>query len=285
MAGNTVLYRGSLKSCNYRCSYCPFSKHKPSPRQMQADRRQWTLFCSSFAERAAALNIRAVMVVPYGEALIHSWYWIGFAGLTRLEKVDAVGAQTNLSFSVPASIESFRRAGGRREKLRLWASFHPEMVSVSQFAKQCQLVLGEGIRLCAGAVANPKHLEAYRRLRKILPKEIYLWFNRMDGRKRPYTEEEQRAFQEIDPFFYRELSYPHADPKQCRKRLFVEGDGTLRTCNLGVRQRENWYALASDFPAPQCRQKRCFCYLAYAGRKDFGAFGEYPLFRIPEIPL
>lgn len=283
MAGNTILYRGSLKSCNYCCSYCPFSKHKESMRELETDRRQWTRFCRSFAERAAALDIRALLVVPYGEALTHFWYWKGFAELTRLESVDAVGAQTNLSFPVASSIEYFRRAGGCGDRLRLWASFHPEMVSVSQFARQCSMVLDEGIRLCAGAVANPKYLEVCRQLREALPREVYLWLNRMDGRKRPYTKEEQQAFEKIDPFFFQELSYPQADPKQCGRRLFVEGDGTLRTCNLGMRQKKNWYELASDFPEPECRRKFCSCYLAYAGREDFDQaedFGEYPLFRI-----
>lgn len=84
MAGNTILYRGSLKSCNYRCSYCPFSKHKESVRELQTDRQQWIRFCRSLAERAAVLDIRALLVAPYGEALIHSWYWRGFAEFTRL---------------------------------------------------------------------------------------------------------------------------------------------------------------------------------------------------------
>ena len=283
MAGNTILYRGSLKSCNYHCSYCPFSKHKESMRELQTDRQQWIRFCRSLAERAAVLDIRALLVAPYGEALIHSWYWRGFAELTRLQRTDAVGAQTNLSFPVASSMEYFRQAGGCGDKLRLWASFHPEMVSVSRFAKQCGRMLDEGVRLCAGAVANPKYLEVCRQIRKALPAEVYLWLNRMDGQKRPYTEEEQRAFEEIDPFFFRDLSYPQADCKQCEKRLFVEGDGTLRTCNLGMRQKRNWYELASDFPKPECRRKFCSCYLAYAGREDFGRagdFGEYPLFRM-----
>ena len=149
------------------------------------------------------------------------------------------------------------------------------------------VTINEGVRLCAGAVANPEYLETYRQLRKILPKEVYFWLNRMDGRKHPYTKEEQQAFQEIDPYFFQELSYPKSDLKQCKKRLFVEGDGTLRTCNLGMYQGENWYALAAGFPAPKCRRKFCSCYLAYAGRKDFGQedtmFGAYSLFRIPQI--
>ena len=73
MDRRTILYRGSLKSCNYHCGYCPFSKHRCSERELEKDRTHWFRFCESLNERAEALNIRALMVVPYGEALIHPW--------------------------------------------------------------------------------------------------------------------------------------------------------------------------------------------------------------------
>ena len=73
------------------------------------------------------------MVVPYGEALIHSWYWEGFSNLTGTEFIEAVGAQTNLSFSIETSLRIYREAGGQTDKLRLWATFHPEMISVEEF--------------------------------------------------------------------------------------------------------------------------------------------------------
>ena len=69
------------------------------------------------------------MVTPYGEALIHDWYWQGLGRLASGDSLDCVGAQTNLSFSVRESMEEYRRSGGRTGKLRLWATFHPEMIS------------------------------------------------------------------------------------------------------------------------------------------------------------
>ena len=33
-----ILYRGTLKSCNYRCSYCPFAKHPIGNRELQQDK-------------------------------------------------------------------------------------------------------------------------------------------------------------------------------------------------------------------------------------------------------
>ena len=104
----TVLYRGSLKSCNYHCGYCPFSKRKGSLRELDRDKDQWFRFVESVlkgnALEAEGEDSRpltgAVMVVPYGEALIHSWYWQGLGRLGAGSALDFVGAQTNLSFSV-----------------------------------------------------------------------------------------------------------------------------------------------------------------------------------------
>ena len=93
-----VLYRGSLKSCNYGCSYCPFSKHRGSEREYDRDRDQWFRFVESLLENGGGAPERstgAVMVVPYGEALIHDWYWQGLGRRTAGTSLDCAGAQTN----------------------------------------------------------------------------------------------------------------------------------------------------------------------------------------------
>ena len=65
--GHMILYRGSLKSCNYYCSYCPFSKRKISQKELEKDKEQWDAFVMSLTEKGGALGVRALMVVPYGE--------------------------------------------------------------------------------------------------------------------------------------------------------------------------------------------------------------------------
>lgn len=310
----TILYRGSLKSCNYRCGYCPFSKHRGTEREYERDRQQWFRFVESLAkgdergrgreadlqenllcrrtrgQQNQPLSVGAVMVVPYGEALIHSWYWQGLGRLSAGEEIDCVGAQTNLSFPAEESLEEYRKAGGRPEKLRLWATFHPEMTSVEAFVRQCGKIRREGAGICAGVVGVPENLEIIRRLKQELPEDIYLWVNKMDGLGRPYTEEEIQAFRETDPFFGRELISVEADIGQCRNRIFVEADGKIRRCNISRTLEGSWY---DGSPLPEgralsekvfCGRKRCSCYLAYGGREDVMnriLFGPYPLFRIP----
>lgn len=283
----TVLYRGSLKSCNYQCSYCPFSKHKISKRELEDDREQWFRFCESLRESAEDLSIRALMVVPYGEALIHPWYWEGLGGLTKWDTLEGAGAQTNLSFSAERTLEIFDQIRGVREKLRLWASFHPEMTTCEEFAAKCIRLRREGILLCVGAVGVPRNIDLLRRLREMLPDEIYLWINKMDGLKRPYTEAEIRLFQSIDPYFDRELRHVPADERLCLNRLFVEADGNVRRCNISGASGKNWYGghrkdlFEENF---LCRRKWCSCYLAYGLRDEEtnqALFGPDPVFRIP----
>ena len=84
MDSHMVLYRGSLKSCNYRCSYCPFSKKPLSEKELEKDREQWNTFTGTFRANSRRLGTGALMVVPYGEALIHSWYWEGMAHILSL---------------------------------------------------------------------------------------------------------------------------------------------------------------------------------------------------------
>lgn len=286
-----VLYRGGLKSCNYHCSYCPFSKRRMSEKELRKDQEQWMHFVETFSQKAQVLDFHALMVVPYGEALIHSWYWDGLGRLSALQEIDAVGAQTNLSFAIDPSMEQYTEAGGQMGKLRLWATFHPEMTTVKAFAEKCGRIREKGVILCAGAVGVPENLELIRELRKELPEEIYLWVNRMDGLGRSYTAEEKAAFLEIDPYFERELLPAAGDVSKCSGRLFVEGDGKLRTCNISPVLKLGWDELCSGTDAslvsPECRRKRCSCYLAYGGRDDLrnrDLFGPYPLFRIPGHP-
>ena len=123
-------------------------------------------------------------------------------------------------------MEEYKRAGGLTRKLRLWATFHPDMVSVDEFVRQCQRVRDSGISICAGAVGVPENLKVIRCLRQRLPSDIYLWINKMDGLGRPYTKEEIEEFQAVDPLFVRELAAVEPDVRQCRERLFVEASGT-----------------------------------------------------------
>ena len=96
--GRQWYYRGSLKSCNYACEYCPFSKKPASTQELEQDERQMVRFVDTLCGMDG--QTCAVQIVPYGEALIHEYYWREMARLSRQEHIELVGAQTNGSFHV-----------------------------------------------------------------------------------------------------------------------------------------------------------------------------------------
>lgn len=86
MAGKTISYRGYLKSCNYSCSYCPFSKHRASVSELEKDRQSFVRFCDSMENRAAEFSVGAVFVVPYGKPPYTDGTGKGWGGLRHCRK-------------------------------------------------------------------------------------------------------------------------------------------------------------------------------------------------------
>ena len=311
-------YRGSLKSCNYTCSYCPFSKKKGVAAALEQDRKQFFRFVEWFEQ--TAIHTGAVQIVPYGEALIHPYYWEGMARLSRIASIQAVGAQSNFSFPVEKMLKHFINHGGEIEKLRLWGTFHPEMTSVDAFAKQCEKLSEWKVLYCAGVVGVPEQIPVIKRLRKQLSDSVYLWVNKMDGLGRNYTTTEVEEFLAIDEYFDLELRHHRAEQASCGNQVFVEADGAMRRCNICRASGRNLYEVAAQrennevikvqarrvdndlvqepvqekdielaeqaFAAISCNRRECSCYLAYNNNAmpELLFFQPYPAFRIPKYP-
>lgn len=103
---HTLFYRGYLKSCNYHCGYCPFHKHARNDKKRD-EAALWRMV-DHLPLLGTPLN---VMITPYGEALRLRYYMAALAEISRYPHVQAVGIQTNASFSlmVIAGIISCRR--------------------------------------------------------------------------------------------------------------------------------------------------------------------------------
>lgn len=231
-----------------------------------------------------------VLITPYGEALIHDYYWTALAKLTSMSHIRAVGCQTNLSFPVEAMLAKFEKQGGVLSKLRLWCTFHCSMTSVSDFLFQCRMLMQYGIRHSVGVVGNPEDLPIILELRKRLDKKIYLWVNRMDGLRRRYTKEEIQAFRKVDPYFLLEISSYPADDTKCLggdAHIFVNGNGDYFSCAISHRKLGNLYSSEEKIQLEKnkrCSSSRCSCYLAYHNRREllpFLLFDTHPAFRIP----
>ena len=270
-------YRGSLKSCNYSCGYCPFSKNPQSSiKELEKDKESLVQFVSALLDEENGISREcAVQIVPYGEALVHKYYWQEMARLSRSPFIEAVGAQTNLSFDVDTMIDTFLENNGIISKLKLWCTFHPSMVTIDKFLSQCNKLSIYNISYCAGATADPAQIGNIRILRHHLPKKIYLWVNKLDGLGRRYTSEEIAAFTDIDEYFSLELKHHKADINRCTDSCFVEADGAARRCNI-----------CSPSASRVCTRKTCNCYLSYCNQSlpEMVFFGKYPSFRIPVYP-
>lgn len=280
-------YRGSLRSCNYHCGYCPFSKQRTSSQELAQDQAALERLTAHLTSGAEG-NV-SVLITPYGEALIHAYYWQALAQLTASPYITAAGAQTNLSFSVEAMLDLFQKWGGQTDKLRLWCTFHGSMTTVEAFTAQCRRLSQRGIPYSVGAVGDPTQLTQLTQLRAQLPAETYLWINRLDGLKRSYTAAEQAALTAIDPYFLLEVTEPAANMAQCiggRETLFVRSDGTCTACNLNSRKLGNLYDddWSGKWVQTGCRVKGCHCQMAYANRLDIPElilFNGHPAFRQP----
>ncbi len=281
-----IYYRGSLDFCNYSCSYCPFSKKRRSRRRLKQDQDELLCFAGKIRMLSESGAFRgAVQIVPYGEALVHTYYWETLAGLSRLDGVEALGAQSNFSFPVEQMLSCFQGCGGDEKKLRLWGTFHPEMTTVEDFAGQCEELQRRGIRFCVGAVGVPENLARIQMLREGLDDSVYLWINKMDGLGRAYTEEEVRAFLAVDEFFGLELRRFAPSREACEGSVFVRGNGDCFPCNLCHGKMGNLYKDGLDgLSSVRCTRGVCDCFLSYGGRSDVAelqAFQPYPMFRIP----
>lgn len=292
-------YRGSMHGCNYTCAYCPFSKKRDSASSLEKDKESLYRFVRYMNDNLCKdMPHNAVQIVPYGEAMQYDYYYKALAVLSKNDYIDAVGIQSNMSFSVENMLLSYKESGGDLSKLRIWGTFHPDMTDIERFTKKCDSLSEAGIKYCVGAVAVPEKIEILRELRKRLPKAVYMWLNRMDIRndtdkkyngtkKCIYTREQIHEFEQIDRYFFMEMRHHRADRLKCNDSLFVETDGTVHGCNICKQTMGNLYE--NDIKTicsmeKRCSRKECDCYLSYCNQKEdeMMAFGSYPAFRIAD---
>lgn len=280
-----IYYRGSLRFCNYDCSYCPFSKNQGSGAQLHRDRLQFSRFVRKIGQMGSEGFCGTVQIVPYGEALVHEHYWRGMAELSSFPHIRAVGAQSNFSFPVGDMLARFRSWGGQTGKLRLWGTFHPEMTTVEAFVKQCGGLLEEGIAFCVGAVGVPRYTGQLTKLRSLLAPSVYMWINKMDGLGRAYTEQEIRTFLRLDPYFETELRHFGTNAEFCAGSVLVGGNGSVRPCIRCRGEMGNLYMDGLDgLKEKCCTAGVCDCFLTYGSRGDIAELADFqpdPAFRIP----
>lgn len=275
----SLLYRGPLTSCNYACGYCPFAKRVESKSRMAHDQSSLRRFCDWL--RAESTHRWRILFTPWGEALVRSWYREAIAGLTHVPHVDSVAVQTNLSCGLDWLSDC------RTDRLSFWATYHPTEVDRAGFLRKVETVRKAGAAISVGAVGVPEFADEIARLRHELPKEVYLWINAQQPRRRPYTTAEVAFFSNIDPQFELTASRHRSFGEPCRtgdEVFTVDGDGAMRRCHFVEEIIGNIYEPGWEgaLRPRACPNRFCNCYLGLAHLGPLGlerVFGKGTLER------
>lgn len=273
----TLFYRGSLASCNYACSYCPFAKKRDSRAKLARDAQEVQRFLAWCASQQRGLRI---MFTPWGEALTRRHYRQAMQDLLAMPHVLQVALQTNLAGPL-AWLEALSPSA--RGKLALWTTYHPQQSNASKFLARCAYLRKQQVAHSVGMVALQAHFAEIQAMRAALPATTYLWLNAWD-RRGPgyYSAEDLQWLTSIDPWFdYNHRARPSRG-KPCRAgedALLVDGNGDLQRCHFLEPGLGNLYQTPLDqiLQAKPCPRYKCDCYLGYAQRKDLPfaeAFGE-----------
>lgn len=279
----SLLYRGTLESCNYDCHYCPFAKRRDSRQRLARDAAEVARFVAWAGQQERTL---AVLFTPWGEALVRRHYRDAIQALSQLPQVRSVALQTNLSGPLAWLADT------RRDKVRLWCTYHPDQTGLARFLERCARLERLGVRFSVGVVALREHFDAIRALRAALPPEHPVWLNAYDRRGPGYYRPQDLAWLDaIDPWFVHNRQPAPSRGAPCRagaEALSVDGDGELRRCHFVPTRVGNLYAdpldtLLAERPCPRLK---CDCYIGYAQRRDLpfhDDFGDGVLARIPGV--
>lgn len=277
----SILYRGPLSSCNYGCDYCPFAKHTETRAEHKRDQAALERFVAWVGSRER--DQIGILFTPWGEALVRKRYQDALAHLTTLPHVAKVAIQTNLS----CRLDWVERSD--KQKLALWATFHPTQTTRARFLAQCHELNWRGVRYSVGVVGMKEHASEIEALRQELSPDTYLWINAYKRRPDYYSAEEIERFTAIDPLFPTNNQYHPSQGKACRTGhsvISVDGDGTMRRCHFIKTTLGNIYEPGFEealYERP-CTNATCGCHIGYVhmnGLKLYERFGTGVLERIP----
>lgn len=266
--GLSLLYRGTLSSCNYACPYCPFAKKQDSPEVLARDARELARFTGWVAAQRRPISL---LFTPWGEALVRRHYRDAMQTLAALPHLRQVALQTNLAGPLGWLGEM---DGASRARIGLWCTYHPGQTTMARFLDRCARLDAMGVRYSVGVVALREHYDAIRALRAALPGRVYLWLNAYDRRGPGYYAAEDLAWLDaIDPWFPQSRRPAPSRGKAClagETALSVDGEGNLTRCHFLPERLGNLYQddLADLLQERSCPRFKCDCYIGYAQRKD-----------------
>ena len=276
----SILYRGSLSSCNYGCDYCPFAKTRNTREELQQDAADLDRFVNWVASRREDIG---VLFTPWGEALIHRSYQRALCALSKLPHVWRVAIQTNLS----APLEWLATAN--LETVGLWTTWHPTQTPLARFLAQCRTLDRLGVRYSVGVVGLREAFASIEKLRTALPPSVYLWVNAYKRIADYYSEAELARLEAVDPLFRINAVRHPSRGMSCKAghtAFSVDGRGDIRRCHFISTNLGNIYepGFEQELRPRACTNETCGCHIGYVHLEPldlYATFGEGVLERIP----
>lgn len=275
-----ILYRGSLTSCNYSCTYCPFGKTKNTKYELTQDSQELTNFKNWVQSRNEEIGI---LMTPWGEGLIRSYYQKVMTELSHFQNVYRVAIQTNLS----CSLDWMNNVN--KKTFALWTTFHPTQTTVDKFLEKCFKLDEMNIRYSVGFVGFKEDFEALEQLKKGLNKDVYLWVNANKKEDNYYSTKDIEFIESIDPLFRWNLQYHPSFGKECKAgdtTFSVDGDGNMTRCHFIKNKIGNIYNknFEEKLKPQLCSNQTCGCHIGYVHMNEHQldkVYGDGILERIP----
>jgi organic radical activating enzyme len=276
-----ITYLGSLRGCNYHCSYCPFADLHNSADQVTSDSANLKAFCTWAEQRTS--DPLEILFTPRGEALIWPHYQQALPPLTHQPHIRQLVVQTNLS----GPLEWLSQC--HTETLALWCTYHPEETTQDAFLGKLEQLERMQIPFSVGMVGKREAFRQIEQLRKRLPQRHYLWINAFKDIPDYYCADDVAWLTDIDPQFPDNLQDHPSFGRACRggdDAFTIDGDGTVYRCHLIKRPLGNIYqqSLTSIASSRPCDRDRCDCYISNINLidRDMGRiYGDRILARIP----
>lgn len=295
----SLLYRGSLSSCNYSCGYCPFAKTTMNKAEIAKDASELNRFTTWLSQQTQ--HQTSLLFTPWGEGLVHAHYRDAMSELSHLPHIRRVAIQTNLSTRLDWL------GTVNKDSLALWCTFHPSQISLEKFVAKCGMLADLGIRFSVGMVAlkedfaliallNQQLHKLNQQFKNQLLQPVSLWLNAYDMRTADYYSDDDVAWlTRIDPHFIENLNPKSSLGKACDtgKDVFSINDkGDVSRCHfLTDRVLANIYDGSfahylqdtQNQHAKPCSKKSCDCFIGYVHRPDTHVYDAYKGGRLERV--
>lgn len=264
----TFYYRNYLRYCNYKCSYCPFSKYKLNKDELKKDKLYFEKFID-FLKRST--DKFRIFIAPRGEILNFDHYKSGISFLSNLDNILEIVVQTNLS----GNLDWIKYVN--KDKVLLWTTFHPNETRLEEFFENIKFLNREKIKFSVGIVGVHENFEMILKLKEKINSlkndKPYLWINAYKDEKDYYSEDDIKFLTKADEFFEINLKNYRSKGCECRTGesvFWIEYNGTLHRCWQDKRKLGNIFCGSPDEikNTKECRYLRCTCYIGYINLRE-----------------